>query len=515
MIISKFTPDQNSIKQELEVLNNILTEQRKLKKTLLLYLEKISEGIFNATDPQDANSLISCLNSIKKSFENLKGNISEIIELKHCLETALETNSLETFSLDEYNSKYLELSEKISDDNVFYYSFIESLLKFMQVVFPENIPEIPSEEYDYDKKIEEIAEKNILEPTSSEDTIEKTLVENLPEYDNIQEDFLSKETDTINQETVSNTENISNDESILDDELENSLLEEIIEEQLLLDYNILNNDTINDDIDKQPDTTISADNEFESSLLEEILEEQLLEESELNSTDTSDDENIIPEDASFENSAEEEFDNSEEINNLVYSEDMAEEALNITLSDDISDSLLEELIINDISETPAFEELEVPENNESIEENANSFEEIKEPEKTTDSDFVEKILVVSEKDQTAILPYSILELEECFSNNPEKYSSIQDIIDKEYTISTTNYKNTSFTRFKTAFNLAKNKSNLSFIESLNLANELFFNSEADPIIIAACKNIDELDIYLSCLADNVLEEFKCFKIKYI
>lgn len=61
MIVSKFVIDKNIINNEIKVLNNVLNQQRQLKKTLLLYLEKISEGIYNATDPQDSNSLISCL----------------------------------------------------------------------------------------------------------------------------------------------------------------------------------------------------------------------------------------------------------------------------------------------------------------------------------------------------------------------------------------------------------------------------------------------------------------------
>lgn len=695
MIISKFTPDQNSIKQELEVLNNILNEQRKLKKTLLLYLEKISEGIFNATDPQDANSLVSCLNSIKKSFENLKGNINEIIELKHYLEDALYTNSLDNFSLDEYNSKYLELFEKISDDNVFYYSFIESLLKFMCVVFPENVPEIHSDEYDYNKKIEEIAEKNILEPSSSEDTTERTLVETLPINDDIEEVSIHEETsdepdnssyDEINSFTNSennilednfesysdenindnislsediadnnfdntintdediidndldNNVTIEDEESSLDDELESSLLEEIVEEQLLLDYNLLakniysenlsdtsdNNDTnsleedfsldnnsldnelddsenisennydeiskdITDDETLPSSESISEDNleeekisddtlednsildiELENLLLEEIIEEQLFkdENSEVQSleddvfedsiidqdfVDTIDtlikdeviqDNNLEDSENSLENKNTQDIEledslleeildeqlledknnevSSEESNieKIINDENFLNETLNISLSDDSSNNIidiLDELIIDDnLSQAPAFTELantvsvdehDIEEDDDSIQEETSENIEIPE--------FVEKMLIVYEKDNKAILPYSILELEECFSNNPEKYSSIQDIIDKEYTVSTTNYKNTSFVRFKTTFNLAKNKSNLSFIESLNLSNELFFNSNAEPIIIAACKNTDELDIYLSCLADNVLEDFKCFEIKYI
>ena len=80
MFISRFIIDQNVINNELKVLNNILNQQRQLKKTLLLYLEKISDGIYQASDPQDLDSLISCLDTIKESFENIKSNINQIIE---------------------------------------------------------------------------------------------------------------------------------------------------------------------------------------------------------------------------------------------------------------------------------------------------------------------------------------------------------------------------------------------------------------------------------------------------
>lgn len=35
-----------------------------------------------------------------------------------------------------------------------------------------------------------------------------------------------------------------------------------------------------------------------------------------------------------------------------------------------------------------------------------------------------------------------------------------------------------------------------------------------PAIIASCKSIDDLDIYLACLEDNRLDSFDKFKIKY-
>lgn len=317
MIISKFVIDKSIINNEVKVLNNLLNQQRQLKKILLSYLQKISEGIYNAIDPEDANSLISCLDGIKKSFENIKENINQIIDLKSYLENITKFDAFDTSYLEKYNEKFLELFDKISEDNIFYYSFMESLLKYMKVLFPEKI--------------------------------------------------------SIN--------------TIL-----NSQIEKIIEDSRL------------------PQNTPQESHET----LKEFTEP--------------------------------------------------------------------------LKEQPAAEE---------------KFKE-----------FIENTLLIYKKRKIAILPYSINELENCFSSNPEKYSSIQDIINTEYTVSLNNYKNAAFSRFREAFNLAKNKCKFSFIESLNLANELFFNTNLNPVIITACRNMDELDIYLSCLEYNVLEDFKCFNILY-
>ena len=126
----------------------------------------------------------------------------------------------------------------------------------------------------------------------------------------------------------------------------------------------------------------------------------------------------------------------------------------------------------------------------------------------------ENVLLVSEKNKNVVLPYSTVELEIFFSDHPEKYSSIQDIIDKEYTLPLKYYKHAAISRFKEAFYLARKKSKLSFLKSLSLANEVFFNSNLNPAIITACRNVDELYIYLSCLDDNALDKFNCFKIVY-
>lgn len=44
--------------------------------------------------------------------------------------------------------------------------------------------------------------------------------------------------------------------------------------------------------------------------------------------------------------------------------------------------------------------------------------------------------------------------------------------------------------------------------------ELLFNYNLHPAIISACKNIDELDIYLDYLENNETDKFNCFNIKF-
>lgn len=320
MIIPKFIIDQSIINNEKVLLNNILAQQRQLKQTLALYLEKISDGIYNATDIQDSTSLVSCLNGIKKSFGNIKDNINQILELKKYLDDSSLT-SYDSSYFENYNKKYMELFEKISEDNVFYYSFMESLLKYMEVSFPES---------------------------------------------------------------STNTSQITNINTTKDEDV------------------------------KIEDIKVFSTNDFEKTAEQPIIE-----------------------------------------------------------------------------------------TNESLDK-----------EKLNSNELHERTLYVSSSHNNAVLPYSTIELEKCFSTNPEKYNSIQDIIDKEYTVSLKKFHNPAISRFKETYNLARNKSNFSLIKSFSLACELFFSSNVDPVIIRACKNVNELYIYLSCLEDNILNEFKCFKIVY-
>lgn len=126
----------------------------------------------------------------------------------------------------------------------------------------------------------------------------------------------------------------------------------------------------------------------------------------------------------------------------------------------------------------------------------------------------ENTLIISDKDKKVVLPYTISELQKLLNKHKEKYNSFEDIINDLYTVPLDIYKNPSLARFKEAFNLIKNKENGSLKDAFDLGFELFFNSNLNPAIITACKNLDELDIYLSCLDSNELNKFKCFNIIY-
>lgn len=138
----------------------------------------------------------------------------------------------------------------------------------------------------------------------------------------------------------------------------------------------------------------------------------------------------------------------------------------------------------------------------------------------TKIDYITKItgdndtLVVSEKDQKAYLPYKYIEIENLYKNSSNKFNSLEDVVKKLYVLPLTRFKNSSFSRFREAFNLIKNKENGSIVKALDLGLELMFKYNLNPIIIAACRNLNELDIYLDCLDENELYDFDCFTVKF-
>ena len=133
---------------------------------------------------------------------------------------------------------------------------------------------------------------------------------------------------------------------------------------------------------------------------------------------------------------------------------------------------------------------------------------------TLNSAFVENTLVISEMKGKVILPYKISEVNDILFNDNDKYSSIEDVIEKIYTKPIKEYRFSAIARFREAYKLVIEKEHKSKMKAFSLASELFANYNLHPAIITACKSLDELDIYLACLEDNSLDDFPFFDVKY-
>lgn len=125
---------------------------------------------------------------------------------------------------------------------------------------------------------------------------------------------------------------------------------------------------------------------------------------------------------------------------------------------------------------------------------------------------VENTLIISETQGKVFLPYFITDLEEiskCNDNMP-----FDEIIEQKYTLPISNFKVLAISRFKEAFKLARTKEKKSFKFAFDLGLELLFNYNLHPAIIAACRTLDELDIYLDCLDSGETDKYECFNIKF-
>lgn len=123
-----------------------------------------------------------------------------------------------------------------------------------------------------------------------------------------------------------------------------------------------------------------------------------------------------------------------------------------------------------------------------------------------------KILLISEEDGKVYLPYTKTDVKRKMEES--KNSNIEEVIENNYIIPMEKYKSSIKARFREGYNLMRNKEGKSKKNAFMLGLELMFEFNLHPAIIAACRNLEELDIYLDCLEDNELEKFSCFKIVY-
>ena len=123
-----------------------------------------------------------------------------------------------------------------------------------------------------------------------------------------------------------------------------------------------------------------------------------------------------------------------------------------------------------------------------------------------------KTLVISEEDGKVYLPYTKAEIKNEILEH--KGTKISDLIEEKYICPLDKYKNAIRARFREGYNLMYKKEGKSKRSAILLGIELMFETNLHPAVISACKNLEELDIYLDCLEDNELEKFSCFKIIY-
>lgn len=123
-------------------------------------------------------------------------------------------------------------------------------------------------------------------------------------------------------------------------------------------------------------------------------------------------------------------------------------------------------------------------------------------------------LLISEIQNKVVLPYTTNEVLDIYNNNPDKYKSIEEVIEKNFTRDLSDFRHQFSSRFKETINLIVKKEKMSYFDGLNLASELLGKRYLHPAIISACKNLEELNVYLDCFDKNELDDFKIFNIKY-
>lgn len=125
-----------------------------------------------------------------------------------------------------------------------------------------------------------------------------------------------------------------------------------------------------------------------------------------------------------------------------------------------------------------------------------------------------KTLLISEETQKVYLPYSIEDVMKKLNNSENGYQTVDEVVKNEYTLPLTNFKMPIISRFREAYRFMRTKEHSSVYAAVDLALELMFNSNLNPAVIRASKDLKELNIYLDCLYENELDKFDCFKIVY-
>ena len=87
------------------------------------------------------------------------------------------------------------------------------------------------------------------------------------------------------------------------------------------------------------------------------------------------------------------------------------------------------------------------------------------------------VLIISEKEQKAYLPFFYNKVKDIFENPEYNYKNMQDVVNTLYVLPLNKFKNSSLSRFRESFNLIRFKENGTILQALDLGLELLLHVE--------------------------------------
>lgn len=124
------------------------------------------------------------------------------------------------------------------------------------------------------------------------------------------------------------------------------------------------------------------------------------------------------------------------------------------------------------------------------------------------------VLLISEIQDKVVLPYTAEEVFDIIRDKSNEFKTAEEVVDRYFTKEFSIYKNQYAARFREAMELIVDRENMTKLDGFNLGAELINKRYLHPAIISACRNLDELNVYLDCMDKNELDDFKIFDIKY-
>lgn len=442
----------------------------------------------NLNTPFGNSFLQTDVNSLKNDIHNVLNNFEPTAKP---LEAIQEVAAANTVAVPEVQVAPSPISDDLSlNDEATYYNNIVVPTKIDNINDDISSLDNEAENVNYIKDIETIAESDIVndEASSIESIFEEKLSSSECDIDEkMKEELL---TEVLSFES-SNTLNVSFD---LDNTSEKIELESDVENEILtvgapVEKNIneengkIQNNSSEDIYNANEEITYCSENlnKEDFGISEEFSEEnidiEIDKETNVQHTDV----------AEFFNEGNN-FDNIDTLNR-------------IDIQNDISSEI-------DIDNDPASDLFKMMD---SLSDIISKLE--NEEEALVSSIYDCNTLLISEETQKVYLPYTSEEIGEKL-NGSEKYKTVDDVIENEYTVPLSVYKNPISARFKEAYTLMRVKEKSSVRAAIDLGLDLMFTSNLNPAIITACKNIVELNSYLDCLYNNETDKFEYFNIVY-